>query len=43
MIDRKVLGSDIAATGKAAEAASRRIWEMSAGKGALPEGVHYQR
>ena len=41
VIDRKVLGSDMDAVRKGAEAACRRIWEMSAEKGALPPGVVY--
>jgi 5-methylthioadenosine/S-adenosylhomocysteine deaminase len=39
--DHKVVGSDMAAVRKKAEAACRRIWELAAEQGALPEGVTY--
>ena len=41
VIDRKVLGSDMDAVRKGAEAACRRLWEMSVEKDALPPGVVY--
>jgi 5-methylthioadenosine/S-adenosylhomocysteine deaminase len=42
MVDRRIIGSDVAAVGKDATAAARRIWEISAEKGALPEGIRYR-
>ena len=39
--DHQVVGSDMAAVRAKAEAACRRIWELGAEQGALPEGVTY--
>ncbi len=39
--DHKVVGSDMTAVREKAEAACRRLWELGAEQGALPEGVTY--
>ena len=39
VLDRQVVGSDMAAVRSAAAAACRRLWELSSDQGALPQGA----
>ena len=41
VVDRKVVGSDMDAIRKQAEAACRRIWRLGTERDALPQGVRY--
>ena len=41
VVDRKVVGSDMDAIRKRAEAACRRIWRLGTERDALPQGVRY--